>query len=232
MHGTENGPALNKDVNLASNVATSSLAATFQPYEVPESDFGFKGDECILKLDCVTLKMNFELIFDTFKNFGNIKEIRLGLANSFKHWLAYVCFYSHSDALKAYVECKDSDSCTLVHKIRGNLDVYYPPTDDDTRPEVSPRPLLPPNWLIITTKTERANLYSFRKFLKLKVGDFVNNKLTRFGRSSFLFHAKSPVQAAMLLNLYVANDSIVKEVKPHFNFSYAKGVIFNRDLSS
>ena len=43
-------------------------------------------------------------------------------------------------------------------------------------------------------------------------------------------HTKSDAQAVMLLNMKLDTKSLVKGVKPHFTFSYAKGVLFNEDI--
>ena len=43
-------------------------------------------------------------------------------------------------------------------------------------------------------------------------------------------HAKSDTQAVMLLNMKLDIKSLVKGVKPHFTFSYARGVLFNKDM--
>ena len=43
-------------------------------------------------------------------------------------------------------------------------------------------------------------------------------------------HTKSDAQAVMLLNMKLDTESLVKGVKPHFTFSYAKGVFFNEDI--
>ena len=54
--------------------------------------------------------------------------------------------------------------------------------------------------------------------------------ISRFGKDSFLVHTKSDAQAVMLLNMKLDTKSLVKGVKPHFTFSYAKGVLFNEDI--
>ena len=43
-------------------------------------------------------------------------------------------------------------------------------------------------------------------------------------------HTKSDAQAVMLLNMKLDTKSLVKGVKPHFTFSYAKGVLFNEHI--
>ena len=121
--------------------------------------------------------------------------------------------------------------CSLIDSIPPNLDVFYPSVLEEVVVEDKPisRPPMPPSWLIITTKV-RGNLYNMRKLLRRRVGDIDNSRITRFGQNRFLIHAKSPAQAAMISNLKIEQEGVLKEIKPHFNFSYAKGIIYNQDM--
>ena len=89
---------------------------------------------------------------------------------------------------------------------------------------------MPASWLIASTKGERGNLYNFRNMLQQQVGGIENKRISRFGRNRFLIHAKSSVQAAMICNLIIEPDGMLKEIMPHYSFSYVKGVLFNQDL--
>ena len=221
----------NENLNVSLGGSTESLVATLEPFEVLE--FDFKGDELVLKLDCLTLDMNFEEINRKYNKYGNIDEIRISLDSTFKHWCAYVLYESHQVALKAFMKCRKRESCSLISKSKMplGLEVYHPTCPDETeQPVVSERPSLPPTWLIVTTKSEWGNLYLLRKHLRHKIGNIVNDRITRFGKNSFLVHASSLVQATMILNLKTEQDSMIGKVTPHYNFSYARGVIFNRDL--
>ena len=185
-----------------------------------------------MKIESLPLDRNYEDITREFEGFGTIKEIRLRITTSYKCWQVWIVFTSHSEALKAYATTLSNGDldCKLICKTPPNLDVYYPaPKEKPEFEEVSRTPL-PPSWLIATVNGERGNLYSFRKFLKTKVGDIENSRIKRFGKNSFLIHAMSDTQAAMILNLSTGSNDMIKQIKPHFNFSYAKGVIFNRDL--
>ena len=213
----------------SSTLTTNSVMVTNHPYEVPSVN----GDEKILQVESLPLDMNYESISREFGKHGTIKEIRLRLAHSFDCWQVWVVFSSHTEALKAFSEHGSSVDfrCSLTNKAPSTGDVYYPPVRGNSgQPGKVSRSPMPPTWLIATTKGDHANLYAFRNLLKAKAGDMDNSRITRFGRSSFLIHAKSTAQATMLTHLRVEPDSIIKEIKPHYNFSYAKGVIFNRDL--
>ena len=219
------GPAFPK--HNAKPVSPSTVV-TYDPFEGPN----FNGDETILRIECLPLHWNYESIYHEFSVFGCVKEIRLRLAENSNSWQVWVFFSTHGEALNAFTKTsKKKSECQLVNKAPSNLDRYHPQVEDRNSVclNVSRSPL-PAMWLIVTTKEERTNLYNFRKLVRIKAGDLGNSNITRFGRNSFLVHAKSAAQATMLLNLRIDPDSVIKEIKPHYNFSYAKGVIFSRDL--
>ena len=116
--------------------------------------------------------------------------------------------------MKAYVENvgPKNPTCSLVSSVPPNLDVFYPSTlQEDTRNNIKiKRNPMPATWLIATTKGERGNIYNFRKMLKGQVGGIDNKRISRFGKNKFLINAKSPVQAAMLLNLRIEPEGILK----------------------
>ena len=125
-----------------------------------------------------------------------------------------------------------SPHCTLVESFTPNLDIYQHP-DETENPMQYPETLRspdPPRWLIMSTDGERCNLFKLKKYINQKLGQLKTPKITQFGRNNFLVHANSDGQAAMLLNLKLDENSLIKQVKPHYNFSYARGVIFNEDM--
>ena len=110
--------------------------------------------------------------------------------------------------------------------------MFYPTVLEEEIKDTPPvsRTLMPATWLIATTNDDRGNVYNIRKLLRQQVGDISNARITRFGRNSFLIHAKSLAQAAMISNLKTGAEGLLKEIRPHFSFSYTKGVVFSRDL--
>ena len=150
---------------------------------------------------------------------------------SFETW---IIFSSNKDALKACREFKSDCmiTCILVDSTPHNLDIFIPNQVEDQEHlnAIEERLPEPPNWLILSTQGDRGNLFKVKKFISQKLGQVKSPDVTRFGRNSFLIHTKSNAQAAMLLNIRLEDDGMVKEIKPHFNFSYAKGVIFNEDI--
>ena len=192
-----------------------------------------KGDKAVLHVHSLSLDMSYGRIHEEFAKFGPIRDIRVRLSDTFQTWTVWISFELPSDAEIARTECavKGID-CELLAKAPSVPDVYFPPSLEEMSKSFSLRSPRPARWLIVSSTEERANSFSFRRFLKQELGS--NNispaQITRFGRSSFLVHACTDVQDAMIFNLKRTTDNKIREVKPHFDFSYAKGVIFHRDL--
>ena len=221
----DHGPAHNGKGRIV-----KSTLATLQPFESSPlvSETGN-----VLYVHNLSLDMSYALIYNKFISFGPINDIRVKLTDLFQSWEVWVSFTSSSDAAAAQAEClANSVTCELVAKAPFVPDVYYPPASADQPENVLSRSPRPAKWLIVSSTEERANLVSFRRFLKRELGpnNITPTQVTRFGRSSFLVHVNTDVQAAMISNLKRNSDGKIKEVKPHFDFSYAKGVIFHRDL--
>ena len=129
--------------------------------------------------------------------------------DSFKAFQFWIVYEDHKMAMDAYLKTPAYSSSRLVKEFPPNLDVYYPSRDEKCE-EIEPRTPMPPSWLIAITKGERGNLYHFRKFIKNRVGGMKNDQITRFRKSSFLIHAKSSAQAAMIANMKLEPESILK----------------------
>ena len=183
----------------------------------------------ILHVESLPLNWSFDVICEEFSKYGVIKEIRNRLDKNYKF------FEFPKDAFRALNEFSLDGmnvNCSIVEETPRNLDVYRPPNQTEEYEEnyEIQRTPHPPRWLIIATRGERGNLFKIKNFINQKIGGVKRPAITRFGRNSFLVNAKSDGQAVMLLNLRLDPEGLVKEIKPHFNFSYARGVIFNEDL--
>ena len=189
----------------------------------------------ILYVETLPLNWSFDVTYEIFSKYGGIKEIRNRLGKNYKFFETWIIYGNSKDALRALNEFSLDNmnvNCKIVEEFPQDLDLYRPPTQTEdleqcTKIERTPRP---PRWLIITTRSERGNLFKVKNFLSQKIGQMKRPDITRFGRTSFLVNAKSDGQAVMLLNLRLDPEGLVKEIKLHFNFSYARGVIFNEDL--
>ena len=183
----------------------------------------------------VPLYWSFDIIYDEFSKFGTIKEIRNRIEEKFKFFETWIIFDKAEDALKALNEFSHetvSVKGSLVEDFPLYLDVFRPTVEPETPQEYheTNRFPEPPSWIILTTKNQHGNLFKIKKFINQKLGHLKRPDVTRYGRNSFLIHTKSSGQAAMLLNSKLDPEGLIKDVKPHFNFSYARGVVFNEDI--
>ena len=225
-------PGKEKDLGNNSN---SSLV-TLEPYSVDKEDKSSENLKSpILYVEPIPLDWSFDIIYGEFSKFGPIKEIRNRLCENHKFFETWVIYKNVKDAVRAlneFISDSVNAHCSLVESFPLNLDIYQHPDETENSqqyPETLRSPD-PPRWLIVSTHGERGNLFKLKKYISQKLGQLKTPKITRFGRNNFLVHTNSDGQAAMLLNLKLDQSSLIKEVKPHYNFSYARGVIFNEDI--
>ena len=189
----------------------------------------------ILHAKPIPLDWSFDIIYEEFSRFGNIKEIRNRLGNNYQYFESWIIFSSDEDALRAYNDFNStcvSVSFAVPANVPKLLDIYRPyiPVEDLKTSVKLERLPVPPRWLILSSRSERGNLFKIKQFIGQKLGHVNSPDISRFGKDSFLVHTKSDAQAVMLLNMKLDTKSLVKGVKPHFTFSYAKGVFFNEDI--
>ena len=189
----------------------------------------------------VPLKVNYEMLCESFEEYGRIQEVRMNLNDVSEKWEAWVSFLNHDEAFNASSNIENivifngNASGALCERAPNNLDIYRPADwinrPNSTKEEASEkRKPKPPKWLIVTTKDEYGNYFKISRYVQKKVGAIKAGDISRFGKNSVLVHAKSSTQSHMLNNLNTSNDEMIKEVKPHLSFSYGRGVIFDRDL--
>ena len=223
---------MNKDIG----IAVESNILTLEPYEGKQGNSKSNMlNSSILLVKHIPLSWSFDIIYAEFSKFGSVIEIRNQLGEKYESFNTWIIFDSSKDAANALREFSPNMSnfeCSLVKDFPGTADIFRP-LEKDEEPKYDMetfRSPNPPRWLILTTRSDRGNLFKVKKFINQKLGHVKRPDISRFGRSSFLLHAKSDGQAAMLLNMKLDPEDFVKEVKPHYNFSYARGVIFNEDL--
>ena len=197
----------------------------------------------IIHLNQIPPECNYEAIFMTFKQYGKISEIRMDFKEEMWKWESWISYEKHEDAFNACSNISSIKVCNanldgaLCDKLpRKILDVYKP-TEWCGKEEPSvtqrtnvPRIPKPPQWLVATAREENYNYFKFSKYLQKKVGDIKCGDISRFGKTSVLIKAKSRNQSIMLSLIKAEESEMLIDIKPHLNFSYARGVIFNRDL--
>ena len=194
------------------------------------------GNLNILHVEDIHINSDYDSIHKAFSKFGAISEIRMDMKND--TWEAWLSFANHNAALEASINIKEIylNNCkvkgALCEKAPTKLDIYKP--DNYNEINNPPLPIVrvpkPPTWIIASGKKERYNYCILSKFLQKKVGTIKSENISRFGSQSVLIHANSDTQAHMLCNLKIEEEGMLKQIKPHYNFSYGRGVIFDRDL--
>ena len=208
---------------------------TLEPYAPSAKGKLNSATSSILHAKPIPLDWSFDIIYEEFSRFGNIKEIRNRLGNNYQYFESWVIFSSDEDALRAYNDFNStcvSVSFAVPANVPKLVDIYRPyiPVEDLKTSVKLERLPVPPRWLILSSRSERGNLFKIKQFIGQKLGHVNSPDISRFGKDSFLVHTKSDAQAVMLLNMKLDTESFVKGVKPHFTFSYAKGVFFNEDI--
>ena len=208
---------------------------TLEPYAPSAKGKLNSATSSILHAKPIPLDWSFDIIYEEFSRFGNIKEIRNRLGNNYQYFESWIIFSSYEDALRAYNDFNStcvSVSFAVPANVPKLLDIYRPyiPVEDLKTSVKLERLPVPPRWLILSSRSERGNLFKIKQFIGQKLGHVNSPDISRFGKDSFLVHTKSDAQAVMLLNMKLDTKSLVKGVKPHFTFSYAKGVFFNEDI--
>ena len=208
---------------------------TLEPYAPSAKGKLNSATSSILHAKPIPLDWSFDIIYEEFSRFGNIKEIRNRLGNNYQYFESWIIFSSDEDALRAYNDFNStcvSVSFAVPANVPKLLDIYRPyiPVEDLKTSVKLERLPVPPRWLILSSRSERGNLFKIKQFIGQKLGHVNSPDISRFGKDSFLVHTKSDAQAVMLLNMKLDTKSLVKGVKPHFTFSYAKGVLFNEDI--
>ena len=194
----------------------------------------------ILHVEEIPVETDYETIANVFGLFGTIKEIRMNFQAVKQKWDAWVTFADQESALKSSMKiggvslCGSSVKGALTDKVPRGLDIYRP-ADWVPSPQLKDahdiqRTPKPPMWLVATSKGESHNYYKFSKYLQKKVGGISSGDISRFGKNTVLIHAKSLNQSYMLTLMNVENSEMIKDIRPHLNFSYGRGVIFDRDL--
>ena len=208
---------------------------TLEPYAPSAKGKLNSATSSILHAKPIPLDWSFDVIYEEFSRFGNIKEIRNRLGNNYQYFESWIIFSSDEDALRAYNDFNStcvSVSFAVPANVPKLVDIYRPyiPVEDLKTSVKLERLPVPPRWLILSSRSERGNLFKIKQFIGQKLGHVNSPDISRFGKDSFLVHTKSDAQAVMLLNMKLDTKSLVKGVKPHFTFSYAKGVFFNEDI--
>lgn len=209
---------------------------TVEPYNVPQSLTSnqqnlHKNFNQILYIPNIPSNYDFQAILMLFSNKKSIESIKMNWKNTENCWETWVMFSSPCEAVIAHNEINSNEmTCYLKNKSPSNLEAYVPSEWDTRSLNEEIRQPKPAKWIIATTTSDRCNFIKTSRYLQSKAGNINRTEIKRFSKNSVLIHAKSDNQSHMLCKMTLEPGSIIKSIKPHYAFSYAKGIIFDSDL--
>ena len=194
----------------------------------------------ILHLVNVPLFYDYDSINKIFCKFGQVKEIRMSFnSNSWDAWLSFATCESALEANRnlttSNINEENFGSVTgaLCDRAPRNLEIYKP-EEWTEKPNERSVPAIrtpkPPSWIVISGNNDKYNYFRLKKCIQKRVGSIKSADISRYGRQSVLVHAKSEDQSIMLCSLKIYEGDLINGIRPHTNFSYGKGVVFDRDL--
>ena len=195
----------------------------------------------ILHLSVIPIGANYGNLYETFKKYGNITEIRMKFEENNEKWDAWIFFTNHEEALKACSAVPEilmfdkTIKGALCEKAPYGLEIYHPDlvaekAKNNLENLPTQRKTKPPTWLTVTSEGEEFNYFKVRGFLKEQIGLIKPGDVKKFGQNCVLIHARSVNQSIMLSSLQSNNNKMKLTGRPHLNYSYGRGVIFNKDL--
>ena len=209
-----------------------------------DMDLTMNSHNCTNKLKVlfvkdIHLECNYNIIAASLGRYGRIKEIKMKFNEVDLTWEAWIVYDRYEAAFNA---CKDISNVLICNSnVKGSLTDNTPKNLESYKPSewesdaVSDSAILervpqPPTWIVVTAKEEKYNYYRLSKHLQKLVGGIKSGDISRFGKGRVLIHTRSKTQSVMLSHANVQNDTLIKEIRPHINFSYGRGVIFDKDL--
>ena len=195
---------------------------------------GFK----IIHIVNISIDCNYETLYQVFKKYGTILCIQMNLEDDHDKWESWITFENHEAALKACCDLEEikidnlNINGALCDTAPSNLEVYKPSDwfDNDCKVNKIQRKPKPPMWLIVTAETDNFNYFKFTKYIRTKVGTIGPGDISQFGKKSVLVHARTVIKSTLISRLKTKEGEMKVSIKPHLNFSYGRGVIFNKDL--
>ena len=134
-----------------------SSILTLEPYALSAKEKLNSAASSILHAKPILLDWSFDVIYEEFSRFGNIKEIRIRLGNNYQYFESWIIFGSDEDALRAYNDFNSTCvnvSFAMLENVPKLVDIYRPhiPVEDVKTSIKLDRSPVPPRWLIISSK--------------------------------------------------------------------------------
>ena len=186
----------------------------------------------------MSLSTNYEELFNTFKDFGQIERIKLKLTDDEMFFEGFVTFYDSHAAHSAhgYYSGTSAESTFYSTKVISSKNLQEEDSDfiptlfietECIRQTLRQKPS--PVWYVASYKEGRENMVAGTKCLKRKFGFIPKGSIKKYGKG-ILIKADNKTQAAMMNNFRPLQDDIISKVVPHHSFNTLKGVVYSRDL--
>ena len=224
----------------------SSTKDTPSPGQLDNSEtqsLGHQGDKTggikkfLRVLFCTGLAdwINYKIIYEELKPFGDIERIKLVYKDS--DYDGYITFRNHSDALAAQESLISGklnfSGSTKLLKESNVLDeecdfvpsICYEPNTIQISRRDPPLPI----WHVVSYKPGRENKYRAAQQVQAQVGVIPRNNIKNYGKS-LLIKAQHRTQANLLMKFKVSAEQNIASISPHRSFNSCRGVIYSRDL--
>ena len=186
---------MEKDMRKDPHSQGSSIA-TLEPYvQSVNKSLGHQGvnhaggvdaHQRVLFCTNIDIAVDYEILYEDMKEFGNIERIRLSLDTTGKAFDAYITFLKSSDALKAFRDIRKNPKvkCKLmnVRNIRNGASDFIPSKLGLVKEDVKPREPPPPMWFVVELK-DSVNRYVTIRNLQRKVGIFAEGIVRAYGKT-------------------------------------------------
>ena len=174
--------------------------------------------------------VDYEILYEDMKDYGNIERMRLTLDATGKTFDAYVTFSNSPDALKAFWDIRKNlkVKCKLmnVKNIRNGVSDFIPSKLGLVKVDVKPREPPPPMWFVTELK-DSVNRYVTICNLQRKVGVSAEENGKSYGKN-LLLKAGDRSPAMMLSKFKSQSGGDIKNITPHKYFNIFKGIIFKQ----
>ena len=163
---------------------------TLEPYAPSAKEKLNSAASSILHAKPIPLDWSFDVIYEEFSRFGNIKEIRNRLGNNYQYFEFWILFVSDEDTLRAYNDFNSTCvnvSFAMPVNVPKLVDIYRPyiPVEDLKTSVKLERLPVPPRWLILSSRSERGNLFKIKQFIGQKLGHVNSPYISRLERIVF-----------------------------------------------
>ena len=193
---------------------------------------GKKLDERVLFCTELPFDTNYKLIFDNYKQYGDINRIKLVLNKNPLSFKGYITFVDHESAKNALEKefGNDSTMAKLMNSrnIQDEIHDFIPKIPK--LPDFEDRSMPIPAWYVASYKEGSESFTKAAECIEDTIGNIQSGNIKRYGKG-ILVKAGTETQAALLMNFNPPGRGNIKEITAHRTFNTSKGVVYNKEFS-